>query len=75
MKIENIDVNAAIENTLKNLKQDKSASPSLRAAIELLIVIIKIFLERITKNSKNSSKPPSTDNNREKKSRKKIKKK
>jgi len=41
-------------------------SPALRSSLEVLIVLVTLLLNRITLNSKNSSKPPSTDPNREK---------
>ena len=64
MKISNIDVDAALANVRQQLKDDSAVSPSLRAAIELLMVLIQILLGRVSANSSNSSKPPSQDPNR-----------
>ena len=71
MKISNIDVDAALANVRQQLKDDSAVSPSLRAAIELLMVLIQILLGRVSANSSNSSKPPSQDPNRPKESRSK----
>jgi len=75
MKISNIDVDAALAGVKQQLQSDSSVSPSLRAAIELLMVLIQILTGRINSNSANSSKPPSQDPNRLKKSRPKSERK
>jgi transposase len=66
-----------ITDTLKNveilLKEDKSASPQLRALIELMIVIVGLLCEKLGINSTNSSTPPSQDPNRKRGSKKKSK--
>jgi transposase len=74
MKIDNIDVNDAVANIKQLLKNDKNISPTLKAAIQLLITIVTLLFNRLNLNSSNSSKPPSTDLNKEKKKRKKSKK-
>lgn len=43
-------------------------SPALRSSLEVLLILVSLLLNRITLNSKNSSKPPSTDPNRKKSS-------
>lgn len=70
MVVENINVTASIENVRNLLKKDKTVSPALIAAIELLITVITILLNQKNLNSRNSSKPPSQDPNRPRKSRK-----
>ena len=45
-------------------------SPALKSALEVLLLLVSLLLNRITLNSKNSSKPPSTDPNRKKFSKK-----
>jgi len=70
LKIENIDVDSAINTAQEALKKEKGVSPALRAALGILILLVTILLNRVSLNSKNSSKPPSSDPNREKKSRK-----
>jgi transposase len=67
MKIENIDINKTLDSTRKLLNEDNSISPALRSIIEILLVIITLLINRLNLNSKNSSKPPSSDPNREKK--------
>ncbi len=54
---------------------DKSLSPSLISMIKVLIVVVKLLTHRAGLNSRNSSKPPSSDPNRLKSSRKKTGKK
>ena len=66
MKVENIDVNSVIQNTRDLLKKDKSTSPAIVAAFELLITIVSILLNQKNLNSRNSNKPPSQDPNRNK---------
>lgn len=71
MKVEDIDVGEAVNQVKLLLKKDKKISPSLRAALEVLLVIISVFVGRFNKNSSNSSIPPSKDEDRKKGSRKK----
>ncbi|MCU7912438.1 MAG: hypothetical protein KZQ63_10560 [Candidatus Thiodiazotropha sp. (ex Lucinoma aequizonata)] len=70
MKIEDIDVDSAINSVKELLKKESGLSPALRSALEVLLVLVSLLLNRITFNSKNSSKPPSTDPNRKKTSKK-----
>ena len=66
MKIDDIDVDAAINSARELLGKEKELSPALRSALEVLLLLVTLLLNRTTLNSKNSSKPPSTDPNREK---------
>lgn len=66
MKIESIDIQAATDNARKLIQQDEDLSPAVAAVIELLLTIITLLANRLNLNSKNSSKPPSTDPNRKK---------
>lgn len=75
LKVQGIDVEAAVNAVKEQLQNDPSISSPLRTAIELLLVLVTVLINTITLNSKNSSKPPSTDPNREKKKRKKSTKK
>ena len=70
MKIENIDVEEAVNSVKTLLDAEKDLSPAFKSALTLLLVLVSLLLNRITLNSKNSSKPPSADPNR-----KKVKKK
>lgn len=71
MKIDAIDVDAAIGNVKRLLKEEPDLSPALRSALEVLLLLVCILLNRVTLNSENSSKPPSHDPNRKKTSREK----
>lgn len=70
MKIEDIDVDSAINSVEELLKQERDLSPALRSALEVLLILVALLFNRMTLNSKNSSKPPSTDPNRKKFSKK-----
>lgn len=61
MKVENIDVKKAVDNVKTLLKKDKNISPSLAAAVNLILLIVSLLCNRLGLNSRNSSKPPSTD--------------
>ncbi|MCP8690540.1 DUF6444 domain-containing protein, partial [Marinobacterium sedimentorum] len=71
MKISNMDVDAILAKVRQQLDDDTAVSPSLRAAIEMMMVLIQIMTGRLNTNSANSSTPPSQDPNRPKKSRSK----
>ena len=75
MKIENIDIEATIEKVRILVREDKQLSSGLKSMIELLILIITLLANRLNLNSKNSSKPPSSDPNRKKRQKNKTDKK
>ncbi|MDI6817236.1 MAG: IS66 family transposase [Actinomycetota bacterium] len=68
MKIDTIDVDGAIGNVKRLLREEPDLSPALKSALEILL-LISVLLGRVALNSKNSSKPPSSDPNRNKTSR------
>ncbi len=68
---ESLDVNATIEQVENALKNDKAASPALVAAVQMMLLLVKLLFGRLSLNSRNSSKPPSQDPNRPKEGRKK----
>ncbi len=70
MKIEDIDVDSAINSVKELLGKEKDLSPALRSALEVLLVLVTLLLNRLTLNSNNSSQPPSTDPNRKRSSKK-----
>jgi transposase len=70
LTIEDIDVDATIDSVKEFLKTERGLSPALRSSLEVMLLLVSLLLNRITLNSKNSSKPPSTDPNRKKSSRK-----
>ena len=61
MKVENIDVSAAINEAKDLLKNNKKIPLSVKIILELLIKIITLLLNKISLNSRTSSKPPSSD--------------
>lgn len=63
MSVDDIDVSAALTNTRELLTKENELSPALKSAIELLLVIITLLTNRLGLNSRNSSKPPSSDLN------------
>ena len=71
MSIDNINITETIANAKETLRKDKGISPSTRALMELLVVIVGLLVNKLNLNSRNSSKPPSTDPNRERGSRRK----
>lgn len=64
-----ININETIENAKQALAEDNAMSASTRAIFNILLVLVGLLMTRLGMNSKNSSKPPSTDPNREKKAR------
>ena len=69
MTIENIDVDATLQKVEKLLSEEKGLSPAVRSMIELLALLITLLVGRLNRNSRNSSKPPSSDPNRKKESK------
>jgi len=67
MSRKKIDVNKAIENATIALKNDPNILDSTKNAFNSLLEVAIILKNRLTLNSKNSSKPPSTDNDSSKK--------
>lgn len=61
MTISDINVDEALERVRQQLKEDRTVSPSLRAAIDVLMLLVKLMADRLATSSRNSSKPPSQD--------------
>ena len=72
MSIAKIDVTDALKKAERLLRQDRSASPQLRAMFDLLIVIINLLIAKLGLNSTNSSLPPSQDPHRQRGSKRKA---
>ena len=70
MKLNNIDINSTLEALRQSLATEKDMSPSLRALIEVLMMVVQLLANRLGLNSQNSSKPPSSDINSLKSTRK-----
>jgi transposase len=67
VKLDSIDVDAALRKVERLLEQERDLSPALKSAVELLLVIVALLANRLNLNSRNSSKPPSSDPNRKRK--------
>ncbi len=65
MTLKDVDVEATIKEVRLLLEKEKELSPALRSMIEMLILIVTLLVSRLGLNSRNSSKPPSTDPNRQ----------
>jgi transposase len=66
LKVDNIDVEAAIKSVKALLETDKSLTPALKAALNMLLLLVTLLINQKGLNSKNSSIPPSSDPNRKK---------
>lgn len=66
MKLNNDNIKETIDNARSLLAKEKNISPALRSIFQMLLVFMQAMLERLSLNSKNSSKPPSSDPNRKK---------
>jgi len=64
MTFEHINVEEAVKKVKDLLTEEVNISPALKASIDVLLLLISILVNRLGLNSKNSSKPPSTDPNR-----------
>lgn len=71
MKIDSIDVDSAVSHAKQLLETERHISPALKSALEVILLLVTVLLNRVTLNSKNSSQPPASDPNRKKGSRKK----
>ncbi|MBL4901234.1 IS66 family transposase [Desulfotalea psychrophila] len=71
MTIDHIDIDSTLKNAAKLIAEDKGLSPATKSLLEVLVLIITLMVNRLNLNSKNSSKPPSTDPHRQKTSKKK----
>jgi transposase len=66
LKIDNIDVEAAIKNVQALLATDNALTPALKAALDMLLLLVTLLIDQKGLNSKNSSIPPASDPNRKK---------
>lgn len=69
MTIENIDIDVTLQKVGKLLSEEKGLSPAMRSMVELLVLLITLLVGRLNRNSRNSSKPPSSDPNRQRESK------
>ena len=70
MTLDGIDIDATLKELEATIQADSSLSPALKAMIKVLMLVVKLLTNRVELNSRNSSKPPSTDPNRPKNSSK-----
>ena len=70
LKLGPAQLSSAIAEAERQLELDQNASASTKAAFGLLLLIVKMLIERLGLNSNNSSLPPSQDPNRARKSKK-----
>lgn len=68
MTFDGIDIEKTISEARLLIEQEADLSPALKATFNALIVVVQLLANRLGLNSRNSSKPPSTDQNRPKKS-------
>lgn len=69
MKISGLDIENNVERIKQQIEADDTLSPSMRTTFDLLLLIVNLLCQRLGLNSRNSSKPPSSDPNREKSSK------
>lgn len=65
VKVDSIDVDESVKAARKLLEEEQ-VSPALKATLDVLFLLVSLLCNRLTLNSSNSSKPPSSDPNREK---------
>ena len=61
MTVNDIETDEALANIKKLMQEEKGLSPALKAAIEVMILLVTVLVNRLGLNSRNSSKPPSSD--------------
>ena len=61
MTVDNIDIDATIKKVQELLAQEPNLSPALRSTLDILLLVVQLLANRLGLNSRNSSKPPSTD--------------
>ena len=64
MTVNGIDVETTVKKLQELLAKEKNLSPALSATLETLLMVVQLLANRLTLNSRNSSKPPSSDKNR-----------
>lgn len=65
MTVDKINVEETIALVKRLLAEEKGLSPALKSALEVMLLLVATLLNRLTLNSNNSSKPPSSDPNRQ----------
>ncbi len=73
MKLENANITAILEEAESLLNAETGISPALATSMKLILVVMKLLIDRPRLNSSNSSIPPSQAPNRKEKRRGKEK--
>ena len=73
MSIDKINISETIAKVEASLCEHKNIPVEFGALVELLLLIVKLLVKKLNLNSRNSSKPPSTDPNRKRWSKRKGK--
>jgi len=63
-KIESIDVDVTLRKARLLMEDEQGIPSSVRAIMEVLLLLISLMANRLNPNSRNSSQPPSTDPHR-----------
>jgi len=66
LKISSVDIGVTLKKVETLLSEEKGLSPAMRSMVELLVLLVTLLANRLNLNSRNSSKPPSSDPNRKK---------
>jgi len=66
MTLNKLNVDTIVAQAKEALEKEKGLSKSFKAVFSLMIVVLELMFNRLNKNSKNSSIPPSQDPNRTK---------
>ena len=61
MKVDDIHIEKLVEKARTELSSNKKISPSFKALVELLLIVISALLQRLNLDSSNSGLPPSSD--------------
>ncbi|WP_373693268.1 DUF6444 domain-containing protein [Desulfobulbus sp.] len=67
--IDNINVEETVQRVAELIAAEKGLSPALKGSLKVLLLLVSLLLNRLGLDSKNSSKPPSTDPFRKKEPR------
>ena len=74
MTKDTVDINKTVQEVEALLEESNDLPPALEASINMLMLVVKLLVDRSGLNSKKSSKSPSSDPNREKNGRSKSEK-
>lgn len=70
MTLKDVDISGTVAKLKQQLADEKDLSPALRSTVEMLLLIVALLLKQLGLNSRNSSKPPSSDPHRKRKEKK-----